>query len=48
MMPLLIRHRTLCHTLRLIKLGLGWIAENQIPHHPNRIEPRRRKRRPEQ
>lgn len=47
-MPLLIQHRTLAHTLRVIGLTLLWIAHDRVPDRPDRLEPRRRKRRPKQ
>jgi hypothetical protein len=47
-LPLLIQHRTLAQTLSLIGLTLQWIADDLVPDRPNRLEPRRRKRRPKQ
>ena len=47
-MPLLIRHRTLAMTLRLVKVTLLWVARDELPNRPNRLEPRRRKRRPKE
>jgi IS4 transposase len=47
-LPLLIQHRTLADTLRLIGLTLQWIADDLVPDRPDRLEPRRRKRRPKQ
>ena len=47
-LPLLIQHRTLAETLRLIGFTLQWIAEDLVPDRPDRLEPRRRKRRPKQ
>jgi len=46
--PLLLRARTPTETRRLIGLLLGWIAGDRIPDRPNRMEPRRRKRRPKE
>jgi hypothetical protein len=48
MMPILTQHRTLADTLRLIGLTLCWIANDLVPNRPDRLEPRRRKRRPKQ
>lgn len=47
-LPLLIQQRTLAQALHLIALTLQWIADDSIPDRPNRLEPRRRKRRPKQ
>src|SRR6476661_7734777 len=47
-MPLLIQHRTLTDTVRLIEATLMWVAQDEIPYRPNRLEPRRRKRRPKE
>lgn len=47
-MPLLIQHRTLADTLSLLGLTLLWIAQDEVPERPNRLEPRRRKRRPKE
>jgi IS4 transposase len=46
--PLLVQHRELRTTLRLIEELLRWIASDRIPHRPGRSEPRRRKRRPKE
>ena len=48
LLPLLIQHERLADTLRLIHQTLGWIADDRVPHRPDRLEPRRRKRRPKQ
>jgi hypothetical protein len=47
-MPLLIQHRSPTDTLRLIEALLRWIARDEVPDRPNRLEPRRRKRRPKE
>lgn len=47
-MPLLIQHRSPADTLRLISAMLLWIAHDEVPDRPNRLEPRRRKRRPKE
>lgn len=47
-LPLLIQHCTMEATLRLISLTLCWIADDLVPDRPNRLEPRRRKRRPKE
>ena len=47
-LPLLIQQANLHHALRLIDLMLAWIADDLLPYRPNRLEPRRRKRRPKQ
>jgi hypothetical protein len=45
-MPLLIQHRTLPDTMRLLDAALLWIADDELVLRPNRLEPRRKKRRP--
>lgn len=47
-MPLLIQYHTPADTLRLIEAMLLWVAQDKVPHRPNRLEPRRRKRRPKE
>jgi hypothetical protein len=44
--PLILRSRTRAEQARLFAQLLGWIAADQIPARPNRLEPRRKKRRP--
>jgi hypothetical protein len=45
-LPLLLQHRAPQNLLRLIADLLLWIASDRVPHRPDRVEPRRRKRRP--
>lgn len=47
-MPLLIQHRSPADTLRMIEYLLLWVANDKVPDRPNRLEPRRRKRRPKE
>jgi len=47
-LPLLIQNRLPGHAIRLISLVLRWIADDLVPDRPNRVEPRRRKRRPKE
>jgi len=44
-LPLLLRARTRAESLRLIAHLLRWIADDRVPARPNRLEPRRKKRR---
>jgi hypothetical protein len=44
----LLRKITSSQTGRLLEWLLRWIAQDQVPDRPNRIEPRRKKRRPKE
>lgn len=47
-LPLMLRARTKAEALHLIALLLRWIAADHVPDRPNRVEPRRKKRRPKE
>jgi hypothetical protein len=46
--PLILRARTQAEALHLVTLLLRWIAADPVPDRPNRVEPRRKKRRPKE
>jgi hypothetical protein len=46
LLPYLWLYQGTPHALRLYQLLLHWIAHDPLPHRPNRIEPRAKKRRP--
>jgi hypothetical protein len=46
MFPLLLRAGTRAKKQRLVVQLLQWVADDQVPDRPDRLEPRRRKRRP--
>jgi hypothetical protein len=46
--PLMLQAKGRAEGLRLIALLLRWIANDQVPDRPNRMEPRRKKRRPKE
>ena len=45
-LPLMLRARSRAEALQLVTCLLRWIAADPVPDRPNRVEPRRKKRRP--
>ena len=45
-LPLMLRARSRAEALQLVTRLLRWIAADPVPDRPNRVEPRRKKRRP--
>jgi hypothetical protein len=46
LLPPMLGVRSRAEQMRLMAMLLRWIADDRVPHRPNRFEPRRRKRRP--